>query len=388
MVVEREPQELFLQGTMAAFQGPEPFGWVERIDPQTLEPLARTPDLPCGGHVWCGALLAHADGFLYSVNGAYLHQISPACEVVSERKLPLDRAHNGLLSLSDGTLVTKDLRLEGQGPSSLTLLSPGSLEIMGEPMELPEGSMGRIAADRNPSGDTIYIPGTEHLWRLHWDGTRLELDQSWSPKYRTAGGDQGLAWDGCLSGDALWIMDNGDIPSVRKIFAQMPNGRFENHPGKELSWQQKTPWKGRQRILRVNLKDSPQIVSATPFDDPGGGIIAPPVHIPEYDRVIAWDSVGGGLAGLQSKPERLETVWKANLRPTMQPVVFPESGELIINHFESGRDGLVVVDIESGDILHRVDTGAKLANGMFLTATSQGDVYYCTTGHLARLTFS
>ena len=43
MVVEREPQELFLQGTMAAFQGPEPFGWVERIDPQTLEPLARTP---------------------------------------------------------------------------------------------------------------------------------------------------------------------------------------------------------------------------------------------------------------------------------------------------------------------------------------------------------
>jgi hypothetical protein len=59
MVIERDPGEFFLAGTMAAFVGPAPFGWVERIDAESLEPLASSPELPCGDHVWCGAVLAH-----------------------------------------------------------------------------------------------------------------------------------------------------------------------------------------------------------------------------------------------------------------------------------------------------------------------------------------
>ena len=31
MVIEREPGEWFLGGTMAAFSGPAPFGWVQRV---------------------------------------------------------------------------------------------------------------------------------------------------------------------------------------------------------------------------------------------------------------------------------------------------------------------------------------------------------------------
>ena len=148
MVIEREPGQWYVGGTMAAFTGPPPFGWVDRIDAATLRPVASSPELPCGDHVWCGAILAHRDGLVMSVNGSYLHALDPDdLSVVSERRLPAERSHNGLLALADGTLCTKDLRLEGQGGTTITRLDPDTFELIGEPLELPEGSMGRIAAD-------------------------------------------------------------------------------------------------------------------------------------------------------------------------------------------------------------------------------------------------
>ena len=49
---------------MAAFTGPSPFGWVQRIDVETLDPVASSSELPCGDHVWCGAILAPTDADL------------------------------------------------------------------------------------------------------------------------------------------------------------------------------------------------------------------------------------------------------------------------------------------------------------------------------------
>ena len=51
-----------------------------------------------------------------------------------ERRLPADRSHNGMLALSDGTLITKDLRLEGQGSTTITRLDPDTLELVGSPL--------------------------------------------------------------------------------------------------------------------------------------------------------------------------------------------------------------------------------------------------------------
>jgi hypothetical protein len=388
MIVQRGTGEFYLQGTMSAFHGPPPFGWVERIDPETLDPIASSPELPCGDHVWCGAIVAHADGSLYTVNGNHLHRLDPDCSVLTERELPVDRAHNGLLVLSDGTIATKDLRLEGQGATTVTLLAAGSLEVIGAPFELPEGSMGRIAADRDEDGDWIYIPGTEHVWRLRWDGRELELDDGWHPRYREAGGEQGLAWDSCLSGGAAWLMDNGDIQGVRRIFGNHPNGRFAEPPGSGVSWRQAAPWPGPQRLIRCDVEKSDLIATAEPFGKPGGGIIAPPVFVPERSLAVAWDSLNGGLAGLRWRDGDFEPIWTAPVRPTMQPVVFPESGELVINDFTGdARDDLVVVDLENGEIKSRAATGSSIANGMFLTPGSARDVYYCTTGSVARVGF-
>ena len=393
MIVERDPGQWFLGGTMPAFNGPAPFGWVERIDPTTLEPAAASPHLPCGEHVWCGAILAHANGSIMSINGSFLHRLDPDdLSVIAEQELPVDRSHNGLLALSDGTLITKDLRLERQGGTTITRLDPDTLAVIGDPLVLAEGSMGRIASERSMVAgdrdvDLVYVPGTEHMIRLRVDGrdTPMLIDD-WQPRYRSANDSQGLAWDSCLSDGACWIMDCGDIESVRRIHHTHPNGRFPEPPGAALSWRLPAPWTGAQRLLRLSVDDPERVTWVEPFGTPGGGIIAPPVHVASLDMAIAWDSVNGGLAGVATADGVLETVWHLDARPSMQPIVFPESGELVINDFsDDGEDHLIVVDIVTGELLDRVATGCRVANGMFLSPGFDRDVFYCSTTALARV---
>ena len=384
MVVAREPGEWYVGGTYANFVGPPPHGWVERIDPVTLEAQATSPALPCGEHVWCGAILVHRNGSIYSVNGSYLHRLAPDdLRVEAERRL-VDCSHNGLLALTDGTLITKDLRLESQGNTTVSRFDPETLNPVGDPLVLPEGSMGRIAADHDSAGqEYVYVPGTEHLMRVRVDGDDLVLDEL-RPRYRQLGADQGLAWDACLSGDSVWVMDNGDIPSVRHIHTTFPNGRFDTAP--ELSWRQDAPWQGAQRLLRARADGS--VAAVAPFGTAGGGIMAPPVAVPERGVAIAWDSINGGLAGIDIG-EDLSVRWQLDVRPTMQPVVFPDSGELVINDFgDDGVDWLIVVDVDTGELVDRVDTGSRIANGMFLTAGLDRDVYYCSLFTLARVAWS
>lgn len=379
MAVMREPGQWYVGGTMPAFVGPPPFGWVERFDPITLEPRAVSPELPCGDHVWCGAILAHANGSIYSVNGSYLHRLDPDdLSIEAERQL-VDCSHNGLLALFDGTLVTKDLRLEGQGGTTVSRFEPGSLEPVHAPVVLPEGSMGRIAASVDAEGvERVYVPGTETLMTLRVSADEMVLEPA-RPRYRTAGDQQGLAWDACVSGDAVWLMDCGDVASVRHIHTTFPNGRFATSPA--LSWRQPAPWTGPQRLLRIG--NDGRVEAVAPFGTPGGGIIAPPVVVPEHGVAIAWDSVNGGLAGVAT--DDLSVRWHLDLRPSMQPVVFPDSAELVINDFADGVDWIVVVDVATGALLDRVDTGSRIANGMFLSAGDDRDVYYCSTLTLARI---
>ena len=119
---------------------------------------------------------------------------------------------------------------------------------------------------------------------------------------------------------------------------------------------------------------------------------------PGLDIAIAWDSVNGGLAGIECSSRNggtdMKVAWHLDVRPSMQPVVYPESGELVINDFHVSDEGgppsddLVVVDIASGALLDRVATGSRVANGMFLSAAGEGRVLYATTTAVAMVTWS
>ena len=60
----------------------------------------------------------------------------------------------------------------------------------------------------------------------------MEVD-GWQPQYRSENSDHGLAWDACISGGSCWVMDCGDIGSVRAIHTTEPNGRFVTEESKD-----------------------------------------------------------------------------------------------------------------------------------------------------------
>ena len=72
----------------------------------------------------------------------------------------------------------------------------------------------------------------------------------------------------------------------------------------------------------------------------------------------------------------------------MQPVVFPESNELVINNYENGSDQIIVLDVRNGELLSEADVNSKLANGMFLTPGNNRDIFYCSTGAFSRISWS
>ena len=90
----------------------------------------------------------------------------------------------------------------------------------------------------------------------------------------------------------------------------------------------------------------------------------------------------------------MDVAWHLDVRPSMQPVVYPDSGELVINDFQPGSGGgppsddLVVVDIVSGSLIDRVATGSRVANGMFLSAASGRRVLYASTTAVALAAWS
>ena len=388
MFVQRDPGELYLQGTTSAAD-PDAYGWVERVDPETLEMIAASPRLPSGGHVWCGAVLVHANGDLYTVNGRYLHRLDPDCRIVEELELPTDWSHNGLLALGDGRLVTKDLRLYDD-PSTLLLLEPDPLRVVGA-LEIPEASMGRIAADRTPTGEFIYVPGREHVYRYRYARGRLSFDRDWQPRYRDPDSPQGLAWDSCIAGGSAWLMDNGDVNAVRDMFSRHPNRlalRDPAQPARMPLGPEMAGWQGSQRLIRVGLANHGDADIVALFDEPRAFIIAPPVFVEPQRIVVAWDSANAQLTALRYHgPGKLERLWQRPLRVTMQPMVYPDTGELVVNDYrvEALQDDIVVLDLETGEERGRVYTGSPVANGMFLTPGFGRDLYYCSNSFVSRI---
>lgn len=391
MFVQREPGELFLYGTTTA-RDPEVFGWVERIDRITLEPVAESGPLPAGGHEWCGSIAVHANGDLYTVNGSHLHRLGPDCRVIAERQLPVDHAHDGLLILADGTIVTKDIRL-GDTPSTLTVLSP-ELDVL-QTVTLPEASMGRIASN-GPSDseampgpaspEELYVSGATAIHRYRWDGRSLTADTSWQARYRSAD-RRGLAWDVTVADGYVWFMDNGNIAAVEQRFSQSPMVR-ETEGG--LTNTDAAGWTEPIRLVGVSIADATEVHEIVPFgEQKQGWVIAPPLV---HDGVaLVWDTANMGLAALDVvEPATPILLWRQPFRASMQPLVFSDTDELVINDFRMFDDGttsddLVVLDLRTGMMKGRVPTGSTNLNGMFLTPGWSRDLYYCSTGTVARV---
>ena len=362
MVVLRDPGEVFvLQHTLGS---DATVSWVERVDPESLESVERSPDLEAGPF-WPGGVACHANGSLYVTYGTWCHRLAPDLTVVASRRLPRDRPYNSLVILPDGSLVMKDFVSDGSAPSTLSVLDPDTLEDRCEPVVMPEGSISRLSAD----GHTLYALGERTALRYCWDAAAasLVLDDAWSAPYVTQP-DQSYAWDPVIAGDQVWFMDNGDHTYQGTLVGQGVAA-------------------GPVHLVRILVTGGqPQLVEVSGL--PHGTQTNLPLYDPERRIAVAYDSGNGVLAAWDfDGGDRLAPLWRKNLNASMHMIRYPDTGELVVNdHDPETGDALVVLDIESGDERGRVATGSAEQCVVFPSVGFDRDLYYCSFSTLARIT--
>ena len=369
MLVQRDPGELFVQGGGGLQRGELPphfraegrnTGWLERIDPITLQTIARSPDLPSGGHLWCGAVVVHENGDLYMVNGRYAHRLSPSCEILAERELPVDGPYNGLLILSDGNLAMKNLGHKPGEPCQFSILEPERLEPVGETFVIEEHCMGRFSSDLTADGEFLYTSSATRVYRLRYADGALSIDPEWQGNYEVAGENQGDGWDTSIGSDSVWLMDMGRPPF----------------------WTE--PATASQRAFRFSLNNARERDVIDVIGRPNTFSPGPPLYDPERRILVVYDGSNGGVVALRHEgPGKFVELWRNEFRNNVQMMLYADTGELVLEDASTNRpdnqvSDVVVVDIESGAESGRAPTGAAASMGMFLCPGFDRDFYMAT----------
>ena len=364
MVVLRDPGEAYL---LRHTGGADAISWVERIDPESLESIERSPDLP-GGPAWPGGVAVHANGSLYVVFGRHAHRLGPDTVPIAARALPRDRPYNSFVVLPDGVLVTKDFggALPGGAPppsepTELLVLEPEALEIVAR-LVLPERSIARLSAD----GNDIYVVGDTTLFRVRWDGTALALDERFAVRYRTLPG-QTYGWDAVIDAGAAWFLDNGDG-------SERYTGTFR---GQGIS-------SAPLHLVRVALATG--TVALTEICGAPNGVIAnPPAIDPQRRIALGYDSGNGVLAAFSFAHDPagdtgLEPLWSRPQDHACHPLRFPDTGEVVTGDYDAERmmDQVVVLDIQTGTEIARADTGSPVQSVLFPAVGFDRDLYLCS----------
>ena len=374
MVVLRDPGEVYAMGCTL---GVESTSWLERIDPESLEAVHRSPDL-AAGPFWPGGVAAHANGDLYVTFGRWCHRLDPECQPVASIELPRPRPYNSLVILPDGHLVMKDFgggvgaqALPEGEECELVVLEPEGLEIVHR-HRLGEGSIARLSAHVPLQGTPeVVVVGDRRVVRLSWDGstlTRLEP----APRYLTADG-QGFGWDAVVASGAAWFLDDGEG-------TEGFGGCFH---GKGVAT-------APLRLWRVDLDDG-SLSSVEVCGRPGGIVANPPLVAEARGVAVAYDSGNGVLGGWgldeHGRFAGDDPVWRHDQDQAGHQVLFADTGELVSFDFDLDRgvDVAVVRDVATGDELARVDTGSPLQHVVFPNVGWSGELYTVSFTTITRL---
>jgi len=367
MVVLRGPGEVYLQGSTPP--GPDCTSFVERVDPLTLDTLARSPDLPAGGQWWPGGIVAHANGSLYVTHGRFCHRLDRDLSVVASRELPRACAYNSLLVLSDGNLVMKNIVRDGSMLSYFSVLEPERLELAGAEVEIPEPSIARISKDASEGGEHVYVVGDHTIFRYRYERGALARDDGWSFRYRTApDAEQSYGWDPVLAGGHAWFLDNGE-------------GNFtQSFRGGGVA-------SGPLHLVRVSLADARDAELFTPFGAPHGTIANPPLYDPGRRIVVAYDSANALIGAFRfAGPGRFTPLWRHAMGAANHFLLHPDTGEIVVNDFdEASGEHVVVLDVETGRERGRVALGSPVQSVVFQAPGFARDLYSCTFTTLARV---
>lgn len=339
--------------------------WVESVHPESLEELRRSPELPLGPF-WPGGLAVLADGAIVVVQGRHATRLAPDLSVEAVRELPVEAPYNSFVVLADGSLATKDLQRQG-GPSSLlSILDPVTLEDVAPPQPIGEPSVARLSAD----GNDVVVVGVTTLRRFRWDPDAGAVTPAHDLDRRyLLHPDQSYGWDPVVDAGAVWWMDNGDHTFLNGM-TMLGNGVAP----------------GPVRLWRAGLDGGPA-VSVEIDGQPGGAITNPPVVDPERRIAVGYDSANGVLAAFTT--EDLSLVWRSPVNTSQHLVLFPDTGELLVNDFDrNGGDALAVVDITDGSVRARVGVESPAQSVVFPAPGTRRDAYYVSLSTIARVVFA
>jgi hypothetical protein len=377
--VTRDPGEVFL---LRHTLDDDAVSFVERIDPCTIEPLARSADLP-GGAMWPGSLAAHGDGSLHVVIGNHAHRLGPDLEVLASVELPHPRPYNGFEVLPDGMLVTKDFA--GSRPTApvtpeervrceLVALEPVTLAVL-DTCEMSEPSIARISA----MGDVIPVVGDTSLLRVSWSDGCFVPDTGFRSRYRTLEG-QTCGWDCMIALGAAWFLDDGD-GSIGF------DGSFE---GKDTST-------APLHLVREDL-DSSAVTLTEVCGLPGGLIANPPLIGPDRSIAVGYDRGNdsgndrgnGFMAAFDIAADgSLAARWRPRQNHASHLIQLPGSGVIVTGDHDRKRflEQLVAIDLETGEELVRADTEGPLQSTAFPAVGHDGIIHWCSMSTVNRVRF-
>ena len=365
MTVLGHPGDVFLltHSALRSHLGMPTTSCVERIDPLTLRTMASSPRLP-GGPMWPGGMAVHRNSDLYVVYGRFAHRLNSDCDLLASLKLPVNEAYNSFVVLDNGLIVTKNL--SESTPARLCVIDPESMALKSVDTECPEPSIARLSA----LGNTVYVVGVRSIFRYHWNDAlrRLVQDTDWRFAYLGASGNS-FGWDVVLDGENAWFMDNG---KHRYLYTMRGAGVRRS----------------ANRLIRVSLTDSTDHFAVNVSGLVGGCITNPPVFDVQRQIVVGYDSANAVLQAwrFDRATSALEPLWtKSDFGAASHMILYPDTGELVVNDYRRFGEEVVVLQIETGVELGRVRTGGLTQGVVFPSVGWARDFYWSSMGRVARI---
>ena len=365
---------LFIFGGSVPSQPDVSIGWVEEVDPITLETIRQSPELTTGGHNWCGGAAVLADGTIITGFGNRVHKLSLDLELINELELPVDHAHNGISLLSDGMMITRNLEHDHNKASVFTIFDPNTLKVV-KTVEFSGASIGRFCVDPTPEGDYVYATTPTHIHRLIYKDQNLVLDENWSASYDLPGEEQSFAWCNTVGDGSVWFMDMGDTPPLETIMRAYPVGTRSIVFSKPAS--------APVRVHRVSTTDSSSTDVLTPFGLPNGGHNSSPLYVQDKKILLTFDTNNRKTGAWRFNGSAdFEKLWVHDIGNSNQVFYYPDTGEVVLDDvLEDNSVDTVLIDIETGEEKGRVSTGARTAAGMAFYPGLGRDLYSTSGSH-------
>jgi len=376
MVVLRDPDEVYLMhvDTLRGKIGMHCYSHVEKLDPETLEPVKKSPRL-AGGKWWPGGFCVHRNGDLYVTFGRWAHRLNPDCELVASYQLPQDLPYNSHVVLDNGFIVTKPIASEDT--TSIVVLDPETMTEACAHTIMPEPSISRLSA----SGNQVYVTGVTTIYRYEFDAAtrQLVLDSDWSLDYVGDSGQE-YGWDPVLDGKNIWFMDNGKH-KMGSTSLSMLNAGVNPTPN---------------NVIRVAADDAHNF-SITPVCGlDHGSVTNPPLYCPQRNILVAFDSSNSVVQAWRHDPatEALTPLWqRPNFGMGGHTIYYQDTGEIVTADYQSLKtlkglregENSVVLDITTGKEKARLPMGNYMQSAVFPCPGWGRNYYWLGLDRLTRI---